>query len=461
MITLDDLRGIRALADLPESELTWLAEHTEERTFADGEVIFEQGSEPLYMYFVFGGGAFIRVDGGGTFAVEAGEISGMLPHSRMTEFGGTGRAMGASRFGYVHRDQFRDMLRQNPELEKVLIGVMADRIRETTRNDEQRERLVSLGTMSAGLAHELNNPASASKRAALALCETLQEFDELASRMLIETMFETVPDEDPFQPIYDILADLDREEPDPVALSELEDEMADWLEEQDVEEPWDRAATLAGAGIPLALLQDISSQIKPDYVKRFLDWVPRDVEMRMLSKELADATTRISELVTAMKSYSYMDQAKEKTDLQVKRGIIDTVIILKYKIKRKAIRLEKVFNEVPAIHAHGGALNQVWTNILDNAIYAVPDDGGVIRIETSYSKAADCVSVTFTDNGPGIPEDVQRRMFEPFFTTKGVGEGTGLGLDVTHRIVVRQHKGKILVDSEPGRTSVEVQLPVK
>ena len=246
---------------------------------------------------------------------------------------------------------------------------------------------------------------------------------------------------------------------DPIDLSEREDDLADWLEEHNVEEPWSVAATLVATGFTREFFEDFIETLVPEYIGDFLKWLPMDIEMQMLSEDLAISTERISSLVGAMKSYSYMDQANAKSPTDLNKGLVDTLRVMAHKFRKKNIKINKDLGEVPVFGAYGGELNQVWTNLLDNAADAVPDTGGEITLQTSYDETEKCVEINVIDNGSGIPEEHQSRIFEPFFTTKEAGSGTGLGLDITYRIVTARHGGTIRVLSEPGHTRFQIQLP--
>jgi signal transduction histidine kinase len=208
------------------------------------------------------------------------------------------------------------------------------------------------------------------------------------------------------------------------------------------------------------MLEAFAESLIDEHVVNFLNWLPRDVEMRLLAEELAESTLRISDLVSAMKSYSFMDQANEKQAVDLHLGLDNTLTILGHKLKYRQIAIIKDYGDVPPVSAHGGELNQVWTNLLDNAIAAVPEQGGRIQIQTCYEAPTRRVQIDIIDNGAGIPPEVQARIFEPFFTTKGAGGGTGLGLDIAHRIVAGRHGGTIYASSVPGETRFQVRLPV-
>ena len=458
-----DFSGVPALSDLPESDLEWLAQRCILHQDETGTVIFGQGDAIDELRIILSGRMDIsRREGGRETAyvtVLAGEITGRFPYSRMQASAGIGRAALPLQSATLHRDHFADMHAGAPQLLERLISLMLDRTREFTRLDEQQEKLVSLGTMSAGLAHELNNPAAAAHRAAQTLLETLQSFDEHSSKILAEVVFKTKPSGgDLFEPIYNAMT-LTSPTESVVEQSELEDDLGDFLEERGVAKPWDAAATLVSGGLTRGILEPFMADVTEAQTKNVLEWLPRDVEMRLLVGELLESTRRISELVGAMKAYSYMDQAQEKRPTDLKKGLYDTLTILKYKFKKKDLKLVKTIADLPLVPAYGAELNQVWTNLIDNAVAAAPE-GGTVTLATSLDASGGYACVEITDDGPGIPDEVQTRIFEPFFTTKGVGEGTGLGLDIVQRIVSRRHHGTVQVSSKPGETRFTVRLPL-
>ncbi len=460
-INPNEFDAISNLQGVPKSEKQWLAAHSELRILNQGELYSKQGQEVSTLQFVLEGTLqVIRHEDGkeiGEFRFGKGDITGLIPFSRMKHFGGTVRALVPTRIAELDKSLFPKLHQHAPEILQKLVNTMLDRTREFTRLGAQREKLISLGTMSAGLAHELNNPAAAAKRAANSLSEVLQAFDEHSSSLLKPTFFKELPDNSDFNPIQEAL-NLNPEL-DALTRGDLEDDLSDWLTEQEIPDPWEVAATLISGGYTRNLLENFSQQIVPRKTKDFLIWLYRDIEMRLLAFELVESTTRISDLVKAMKEYTYMDRGLEQEEVDIHEGIKNTLIILKHKLKKKMITVEKNFVELPKIRAYGSELNQVWTNLIANAIEALPE-GGKIRIRAWHDQNSKAVCIEIADNGSGIPKDIQDRIFEPFFTTKGVNEGTGMGLDIVNRIISRRHYGTIRFTSEPGNTRFIIRLPI-
>jgi signal transduction histidine kinase len=463
---LKQLEKIELFADLSEEELLCDI-HGETIEFKSGEQMWEEGDEAKYFMIVLEGSFQIyRIIKGQRLFISnftKGMTGGELPLLAGTPHPGNAAALTDVKLFRINEDNFWQMLSDCVSVRKKILRNMSERLQEMNLLSFQREKLLSLGTMAAGLAHELNNPASAAKRASQNLISTLNEFDHHSTEMLKPSMFK-----DPhrpgflFQPIRDIInIDLKL---DSLSRSEREDELIDWMEDLGLDNAWDIASTLVSVGFTRDNLSAFSEQLLPEQVPNFLRWIHKEVEMRLLSQELNVSTTRISDLVTAIKQYSYMDQnLQEAQKVDLHEGINNTLLILNHKLKHKQIQVIKAYDEgLPPVSAFGSELNQVWTNLLDNAIDAL-SDGGTITIRTFIDTTCidtQAAAVEITDNGSGIPKELQARIFEPFFTTKGVGKGTGLGLEIAHRIVVGQHKGDIELSSEPGHTTFTVYLPI-
>jgi signal transduction histidine kinase len=345
------------------------------------------------------------------------------------------------------------MLQRVPLLGQRLVSIMADRIRETTRIETQRDKLVALGKLSAGLAHELNNPAAAAQRAAGSLREALETVREASIRLARHAL----PAEQ-----REIITRFEREAQritdkivDPLALSDREERINAWLEAHQVPDAWKIAPAIAEAGVETAKLECLAGQVGAEVLCDALTRIASLFTIARLIDEIQISTRRITVLVQAVKEYSYMDQAAMK-EVDLHQGLENTLTILNHKLKNGITVVREYDKSLPRICAFGGELNQIWTNLMANAIEAMHGKGE-LRVRTA--RELDSVIVEIGDNGPGIPPDALPHIFEPFFTTKGVGEGTGLGLDTVSRIV-RNHHGEIRVASHSGDTRFQVFLPL-
>jgi signal transduction histidine kinase len=461
MITTQDLRAIQVFADLPEEQLQWLIEQTEELFAEAGDIMFREGEPARHMYIFLKGELQGRVERrSGDFRIyfaKAGDVTGLLPFSRLQHYAGTGRALGHVHVARVHRDKFPEMLQRLPKLTERLVGLMLDRVREYTRASEQRDKLAALGKLSAGLAHELNNPAAALKRTASAIRDMRREIraaflriDQLnlrrEQRLYIADCEEAA------------LKTLDRADAEPlnsIERGDREQELEDWMEEHGVLEPWKLAPTLAETELTTQKLEEIAAMVGLEALNPVLLRMNHSCVAARMVREVEQSATRIFELVHAIKEYTYMDQAPEQ-EIDVHSGLESTLTIMGYRLRKNSIRVERYFDKtIPPICAFGVELNQVWTNLIANAIEAMPE-GGTLRLETCQDPMD--VIVEVHDNGTGIPPEILPRIFDPFFTTKGVGDGTGLGLDTSMR-VIRKHRGDIKVKSRPGETIFRVSIP--
>jgi signal transduction histidine kinase len=373
----------------------------------------------------------------------------------------TDRASQRSRVVRVERDRFRRLIAECPAVASVVLTAMSGRAVDIDAQLRQQEKMAALGKMSAGLAHELNNPAAAAARSAGQLRESLRYLQDLGLQR--ERPF--TPDErrEMFGVQKEALAAIaqrqERPQLDPVGQSDLEDALTEWLEEHNAENAWRLAPILAAAGIGPERLTAIAGRIGDESLLRILPWIEGLLSLADLLDQVEQSTARISELVTAIKEYSYMGQADQQ-EIDLHDGLESTLKILAFKLRKANIEVVRDYDRtLPRVCAHGSELNQVWTNLIDNAIDAMKEGGkGTLTLRTSRHRDEAIVDVV--DDGPGIPESVQSHMFEPFYTTKGVGEGSGLGLDIARRIVRTGHKGEIRFESRPGATCFEVRLPI-
>ena len=455
-ISIDDLRKIEIFVDLPSEQLNWLAEHFQEMHFQPGEIMGREGEPIDNLTVILEGEIRIQRGSGADEMIirgVAGQVTGLLPYSRLTHYAGTARAVLYTRVAYLHRSLFPEMLQRMPLLGQRLVSIMADRIRETTRIETQRDKLVALGKLSAGLAHELNNPAAAAQRATASLRETLETVRDASIRLARHA----IPTEQ-----REMITRFEREaghaldaSADPLAQSDREERITTWLEAHHVPDTWKIAPAIADAGVEIPKLESLAGHVGDEVLSDAIVRIASLLTIAKLIDEIEISTRRITYLVQAVKEYSYMDQAAMK-EVDLHQGLENTLTILGYKLKG-GIKLVREYDEtLPRICAFGGELNQIWTNLMANAIEAMHGKGE-LRVRTA--RELDRVLVEIGDNGPGIQPDVLPHIFEPFFTTKGVGEGTGLGLDTACRII-RNHHGEIRVSSHPDNTRFQVFLPL-
>lgn len=459
--TVAGLRSISVFADLAAEDLEWLAARMDEVTFHAGQIFARPGDPVDYLNVILEGEIQfepMETPGFPVFMASAGQVTGLLPFSRLTQTRGTARAVLPSRLLRLHRQYFPEMLQRMPQLGQRLVALMSDRIREVTRMETQQEKLMALGKLSAGLAHELNNPAAAARRAAQTLMEAMENV-RAASLKLLQHSYSEAQRVSMLQFEQEAMkqtASTGEQSSDPLDFNDREEEITHWLERHQIDEPYKIASILADACISQQKLDALAATTGDAAVGYVLRRVAALVTVYGLVHEIDNSTRRISDLVTAIKRYSYMDQgALQEVNLQ--EDLDNTLKIFGHRLKNGITVIRDYDPELPRVFAYGGELNQVWTNLIDNAIDAMKGKG---ELRVRAHRELDCAVVEIGDNGPGIPPEMQGRVFDPFFTTKKVGEGTGLGLDTAMRIV-RKHHGSIEVRSQPGDTRFRVRLPFK
>jgi signal transduction histidine kinase len=452
----------RTLGDVPVQELRWLAEHGVLVRFEAGTTPIRKDQPIHFAHIVLSGHFCFYVDRPGARVKVAdwrgGDVSGVLPYSRLKTSPGDGVIEEATDMLLVQRDLMPEVIRSCPNATARFVHVMLDRARMFNSNDLQLEKLATLGKLSAGLAHELNNPASAATRSARLLREALGEADDAALALGAAEL------KDGARSALEELRSICLSEPiaaieSPLERADREDAIVEWLEDHRASA--EHAEALARTPATVASLERVARILgesgQGEALEPALRWLAAGCSAHALAADLERASSRIHELVSRVKRFTYMDRVNTLEPMDIASGITDTIAIMASKVRAKsATAIADIPQDLPRVMGIGGELNQVWLNLLDNAIDALPEGG---RVVISATSEGDHVAVRMTDNGHGIPPDIQSRIFDPFFSTKAVGQGTGLGLDTAKRILDR-HSARVEVESGPGRTEFTVRLPV-
>lgn len=463
MLCIEDLLRLELFRSLPASRLSWLCDRALEIQLQPGEFLAREGDPPRGLFVLAEGQiAIFRKSAGVDMPIgqhEApgffGEIPVLTEEPMLVSF----RAATVCRVHEISGEDFLTVLHACRDFERIVFRTVQQRLRGLESFIQGREKMAALGTLAAGLAHELNNPAAALVRALKDVPDALIELgrmslvygqrhvDEAHTQEWMETRDRGF-DQILHQPL------------DGLTLSDREDQLLDWLEAYGVEQAWKLAAPLASGGIEPQQLESLMARWRNDPTElrdMGLRWLSLSFDVMGLIASGLRGAERISELIQSMKSYSYMDRGVQQF-VDVHTGIEDTLKLFSFKLKQ-GVEVQRQFApNLPKILAFGSELNQVWTNLIDNAIDAMGGKG-ILQIQTMQYD--DYVQVKITDSGPGIPAEVQTRIYEPFFTTKPVGKGSGLGLDITRRIVENRHHGILKFQSQPGKTSFTVCLPIQ
>jgi signal transduction histidine kinase len=458
-VTIEELRSVDLFEELDDEQLAeWAAVAIVSRVQA-GEIIAEQGEETRGLQLLLDGDAQASI-------ADHGSSEPIGRHKAPTWMGAiatlTGGSLGVRmvaetdcRLALIEPDEFRRLAFSQPVIHRRVMQQVAPVMSRVTSREQSRERLTSLGTMAAGLAHELNNPAAAARRAAAQMTEALGVIGSALAHFVAAGI-----EREQAQGLVALQQQAISHAAAATALdaldaSDAEEELLMRLEALDVAEPWRLAEPLAVAGVDQAWLERLAELAGPA-TGPALEWVAASLNAGRLAAELEESTERMSSLVGAVKSYAYMDRG-ELVEVDLHEGLETTLAVLGYKLKHTQIELVREYDRaLPKLTVRGSELNQVWTNLLDNAIDAL-GERGTITISTHAD--GQCAVVEISDDGPGIPEDVASQIFDPFFTTKDVGYGTGLGLATARRIVVERHDGSLTLETEPGRTTFRVRLP--
>ncbi|MCH8230539.1 MAG: cyclic nucleotide-binding domain-containing protein [Chloroflexi bacterium] len=455
------LRKVPLFADLSDDDLDELSKAITTQQLEKGEMLFEEGDQGVTAYVIDSGEieilkisenrqVLLNVLGPGDVF---GEMALLDESPRMAG----ARAGATTTLLAIKKTTFDGLLDHSPSAARAMFDTVVARLRSTEGLLRQSERMAQLGTLTAGVAHELNNPAAAVKRGAAQLADSVEAYarsqravaglalshqqEEMLGSMLTEASSAAISGGDI----------------DPLDRSDLEYEMQGWLEQRNVTDAWQVGPGLVDAGYTCQKLDSLEKSFGLEAAAPVAVLLSKSASVNALLTEIGQASSQISDIVGSLKTYSFLDQAPVQT-VDIAEGVDSSLLMLRSKLKMGIQVHREYADDVPKIQAYGSELNQVWTNIIDNAADAMEGNGKLtVRI---YSSDVDVI-VEIEDNGPGIPQEIQHRIFDSFFTTKEPGKGTGLGLDITYNIVIHKHRGDITVLSEPGRTCFQVTLPIK
>ncbi|HLP35891.1 ATP-binding protein [Lacibacter sp.] len=462
--TIDDMKKVMALNELPDDHLQWILDHSTYHEFQDGDIIAKYGEPAEVMWIsLMGSVAFYMYINGRQvyyFTFEnnniSGGVGGLLPYSRMKTHPGYSYAIGNVKLLKLHKDHFHDLEMLNPDFIQRLIGYMTERAKAFATTQLQHEKVDALGNLAAGIAHEMNNPASAITAIADELTKRVSRNYTLTKNLLDDNV-----KAEHIQNIHLLIekkvsAPAENNKRSTMQRMQAQDDIEDWLDKNGITQR-EAAETFAEFGFSLEELEQIRTDAGAKTLGSVIPWLENLISSQKMIKDLAEASGRISNLVAAIKSHVHMDRTNDLQPTNIHKDIETTLTLLGFKLRQKNIEVIKKFcNDLHDVPAFVGELNQVWTNLIDNAIAAL-DKNGTLTIETTCDQKS--VKIAVMDNGSGIPKDIITRIFDPFFTTKKVGEGTGIGLDIVSRIVKR-HNGEIKVESIPGKTIFTVCIPL-
>jgi signal transduction histidine kinase len=457
---LDELRQIPLFADLSEEDLERLYRMAETVSIPAGQLVLREGDPGDSLYVVLEGELEVTKRQGSQDVLLAlydpGQFFGEMALLEQAPRSASVRTVQESRLLVISQAAFQSLLSCNPSAPLRILHTVTSRLRSTESALIQNEKMAALGALAAGLAHELNNPAAAIRRSAAQLRDALAERDRLAARL--HSLATDQHEKESLGALQEEITErkITASQGDPLALSDQEDELQDWLEDHGVEEAWDLAPGLVSYGWDSGELERLAQEFSPTQLPVVVRWLGATSSVYGLLEEVGQSAEAMSEIVKAVKTYSYLDQAPIQ-EVDVIASLENTLVLLRPKVTADICITRDYADDVPRIEAYGSELNQVWTNIIDNAIDAIEGRGELtLRAYTTD----DVVTVDVIDDGPGIPPAIQPRIFEPFFTTKAPGVGTGLGLHISYNIVVNKHRGQIQVASKPGETRLRVVLPI-
>jgi len=456
------LKTFEPLKEVPEDQLQWLVDQSDCLEFNDGDVLAEPGNPLTGTYFVISGKIRLYLPIGGVKReigdFKEGEISGYLPYSRAKMGTGYSVSVGTTQIMILPKEKTPEMIKNHFELTQALVHVMTNRVRTFTTLQQQNEKMLALGKLSAGLTHELNNPASAIVRDAESLLKHLQ-MEPSSFKSMIAIRMEPEHVDAVTNEFFRFLTDRKEVNLTIRQRADKEDELTDLFDEMDMHYLPELPENFVEFGVEPEDVRSFQKHIPKEYLSPVFNWMNTLLVSDRMVQDIGESARRIANLVTSVKNYTHMDQGQEKQYADIRIGIKNTFQMMIYKIKKANINIVKEFDEtLPPVKAMIGELNQVWTNLIDNALDAMEENGkGTLTIKTERDK--EFVQVSIINDGPVIPEEIRSRIFDPFFTTKEMGKGTGMGLEVVQRIV-KQHNGSIKVTSEPGHTAFVVCFPI-
>jgi signal transduction histidine kinase len=460
-VTAQSLKNDDKLKDVPLEQLDWLVKNSRHYELKAGDFLFKEEAPIIGTHFIISGKIKIFFIQNGSMRevtdIEAGAITGYLPFSRGKVAGADGQATEDSQIMTFPIEMSRELIVKYFELTQALVHVMTTRVRDYTALAQQNEKMMALGKLSAGLAHELNNPAAAIVRGSISLKKHLnlqpETFKKALSIKMTGEQVDAVSSK-----LFEVLARKERPALSLMERTDKEDDLAACLDDHGVDNGFELAENFVDFGFTDADIDEMHEKIPVEALSAVLNWVNNNLVTEKMVADIQDASQRISDLVASVKNFTHMDRAGDMQFSDIHTGLKNTLVMLNHKIKTSRVEVTEEFDvSLPQVKAMVGELNQVWTNLIDNALDAM-EGREKNKLLIRSLKDGDFVKVSIIDNGPGIPEDILANIFDPFFTTKDIGKGTGLGLDVVSRIV-KQHRGTVKVNSVPGRTEFVVCFP--
>lgn len=462
-ITPEWLKSIEILNQVPDEQLQWLIDNSEHLVLNDGDYLTRYNEPLIGTHFIISGKLRIYSVKNGVknelITMSAGQITGYLPYSRAKVSIGDVCAIDTTQLMVLFVKKIPDMIKNHYELTQALVNVMSNRVRDSTAFQQQNEKMMALGKLSAGLAHELNNPAAAIVRNAASLKQHLQLQPKMFARLLAINLdvsqVAAVKTE-----MTRILENKSIARMSLRERSQQEDDLANWFDEHNIDNSYQIAETFVEQGFKIADLEALNQHVTPDAASVVFCWIHDALLSEKMVADIHDASQRIAGLITSIKTFTHMDRGQDRQFALVDAGIKNTLTMLGHKLRANNITVTEDYDEtLPPVKMLVGELNQVWTNLIDNAIDAMEvNKKGQLIIKTR--KDRDFAEITITDDGPGIAPEVMNQIFDPFFTTKQMGKGTGMGLELVQGIVKKQHQGTIKVNSEPGHTDFIICLPI-